>query len=87
MATGEEPPTASPAQQSNPARGWWKRLRGSNAPETPAITTSQSPYRPRRTLGILSDKETDEVPGTLQLWERSFALLVEYDLANIDMGI
>ncbi|CAK37944.1 uncharacterized protein An02g13600 [Aspergillus niger] len=67
MATGEEPPTASPAQQSNPARGWWKRLRGSNAPETPAITTSQSPYRPRRTLGILSDKETDEVPGTVLL--------------------
>ncbi|PYH29464.1 putative MFS transporter [Aspergillus neoniger CBS 115656] len=67
MATGEEPATASPAQQSNPARSWWKRLRGSNAPETPAITTGQSPYRPKRTLGILSDKETDEVPGTVLL--------------------
>ncbi|RAL05143.1 putative MFS transporter [Aspergillus ibericus CBS 121593] len=66
MAT-EEAPTASPAEQSQPSKGWWKRLRGTNAPETPTITTSESPYRPKATLGILSDKETDEVPGTVLL--------------------
>ena len=69
MATGEEARDAPTAQQSKPTNGWWKRLTGTNAPETPTIATSQSPYRPKATLGILSDKQTDEVPGMLQLEE------------------
>ncbi|OOF90845.1 hypothetical protein ASPCADRAFT_211802 [Aspergillus carbonarius ITEM 5010] len=67
MATGEEARDAPTAQQSKPTNGWWKRLTGTNAPETPTIATSQSPYRPKATLGILSDKQTDEVPGTVLL--------------------
>ncbi|KAL4991480.1 major facilitator superfamily domain-containing protein [Aspergillus falconensis] len=55
------------SQQSD--KGWWKKVFRS----TSSGNSSSSPspgnidYRPRATLGILSDRETDEVPGTVLL--------------------
>ncbi|RDW86234.1 putative MFS transporter [Aspergillus mulundensis] len=50
------------SQQSD--KRWWKRLFQS---ENSSSSTEDMDYRPKATLGILSDRETDEVPGTVLL--------------------
>lgn len=53
-----------PSRRSETSR--WKRWFGrssSTGEEQPR--EGENPYRPKSTLGILSDKETDEVPGKL----------------------
>ncbi|KAJ5924079.1 hypothetical protein N7466_008266 [Penicillium verhagenii] len=44
----------------------WKRIFG-DKPNRDRDSADMSNYRPTSTLGILSDKETDEVPGTVLL--------------------
>ncbi|PWY92869.1 MFS transporter [Aspergillus heteromorphus CBS 117.55] len=65
MAT--EDAAAPVTEQSKTTKSWWKRRSGDNSSSVPQATTSESPYRQKSTLGILSDKETDEVPGTVLL--------------------
>lgn len=48
------------ARPSNMPR--WRRIFG-DKPNRDREANEEPTYRPRRTLGILSDKETDEVPG------------------------
>ena len=49
-------------------RKTWKSFFGiSTSSSTPDHGNAEQSYRPRSTLGILSDKETDEVPGTVVL--------------------
>lgn len=44
----------------------WKRWFGRNAStDEEQSREDDDPYRPKSTLGILSDKATDEVPGKL----------------------
>lgn len=52
----------------NPARATsrWKRIFG-NKPTDSGDVNEEPTYRSKSTLGILSDKETDEVPGTVLL--------------------
>lgn len=56
------------ASQRAPAQGLWNRFfrrRDSGKSESEESESVNNPsYRPKATLGILSDKETDEVPGT-----------------------
>ncbi|KAJ5520059.1 Major facilitator superfamily domain general substrate transporter [Penicillium fimorum] len=44
----------------------WRRVFGGKTNEEPESSENQT-YRAKSTLGILSDKETDEVPGTVLL--------------------
>lgn len=44
----------------------WKRIFG-NKPTDGGDVNEEPTYRSKSTLGILSDKETDEVPGMLNL--------------------
>lgn len=60
----QESPLASASEQPNTKKsrfaGWFgKRMPKISAPEA----ENNDSYRPKATLGILSDKETDEVPG------------------------
>ncbi|KAJ5473029.1 hypothetical protein N7530_007030 [Penicillium desertorum] len=64
-ATMEES-TGSDPVQSQPTASRWRRVFGGKAKEDPESSEGQT-YRSKSTLGILSDKETDEVPGTVLL--------------------
>ncbi|PYH94079.1 MFS general substrate transporter [Aspergillus ellipticus CBS 707.79] len=66
MAT-EGDPTAPVSEQSSPTKSWWERMMGADSSSGAPEIASESPYRPKATLGILSDKVTDEVPGTVLL--------------------
>lgn len=74
MATTEGYTDAGTAQQQGqdgprpqPDRGWWKKIfRPSSSPDD-GSSAEHMDYRSRATLGILSDPETDEVPGTVLL--------------------
>lgn len=48
--------------QVQPTASRWRRVFGGKAKEDPESGEDQT-YRSKSTLGILSDKETDEVPG------------------------
>ncbi|KAL2860557.1 major facilitator superfamily domain-containing protein [Aspergillus pseudodeflectus] len=73
MATSDSPP-ARPTEQEqedtgSPTRSerkWWKKL-GAKSPSDSSSNAEDTNYRPRATLGILSDRQTDEVPGTVLL--------------------
>ncbi|KAL6237063.1 hypothetical protein BDW75DRAFT_229021 [Aspergillus navahoensis] len=55
------------SQQSD--KGWWRKVFRSTSSRNSSSSPSPEDidYRPRATLGILSDRETDEVPGTVLL--------------------
>ncbi|KAL4743535.1 major facilitator superfamily domain-containing protein [Aspergillus similis] len=55
------------SQQSD--KGWWKKVfrSGSSGNSSSSLNPEDIDYRPRATLGILSDRKTDEVPGTVLL--------------------
>ncbi|OQE38306.1 hypothetical protein PENCOP_c008G05639 [Penicillium coprophilum] len=59
--TMEESTGIEPVLQQ-PAASRWRRVFGGKAKEEPESSEDQS-YRAKSTLGILSDKETDEVPA------------------------
>jgi hypothetical protein len=70
MATTEEHMDAGTARQeeqdgsrSRPDRGWWKNMFRSSSSGDGDSSAEHMDYRSRATLGILSDPETDEVPG------------------------
>ncbi|KAF9889849.1 hypothetical protein FE257_006939 [Aspergillus nanangensis] len=67
MAASQSPPEEMNPHQ--PSEGWWRRkwFRSSTAPDDTEHVRSSKAYRPKTTLGILSDKETDQVPGTVLL--------------------
>ncbi|KAL4873601.1 hypothetical protein BDV12DRAFT_81230 [Aspergillus spectabilis] len=52
---------------SHPNRPWWKKIFRSASPEESPPIAEETNYRSKATLGILSDPETDEVPGTVLL--------------------
>lgn len=54
--TGGEPVLQQPAASR------WRRVFGGKTKEDPEFSEGQN-YRAKSTLGILSDRETDEVPG------------------------
>lgn len=60
-ATMEENTGIEPVPQQ-PATSRWRRVFGGNTKED-AESSGDLTYRAKSTLGILSDKETDEVPG------------------------
>lgn len=60
-ATMEENTGIEPIPQQ-PAVSRWRRVFGGKTKEDPEPSEVQT-YRAKSTLGILSDKETDEVPG------------------------
>ncbi|KAJ5857088.1 Major facilitator superfamily domain general substrate transporter [Penicillium solitum] len=64
-ATMEENTGIEPALQQ-PAASRWRRIFGGKTKEDTESSGDQT-YRAKSTLGILSDKETDEVPGTVLL--------------------
>jgi hypothetical protein len=69
MAEDETSSVNLPSEyQREPAQDLWNRffrLRESGKPESEKSESVNNPsHRPKATLGILSDKETDEVPGT-----------------------
>ncbi|KAJ5372664.1 Major facilitator superfamily domain general substrate transporter [Penicillium concentricum] len=64
-ATMEENSEIHPVVQQ-PAASRWRRVFGRKTEEEPESSEDQT-YRAKSTLGILSDKETDEVPGTVLL--------------------
>lgn len=67
----DDPAPASPAgdagESNNPPRPtkilWKKLLRPSRDEEAESMDEYKHNHRPRWTMGILNDKETDEVPG------------------------
>ncbi|KAL2850752.1 major facilitator superfamily domain-containing protein [Aspergillus pseudoustus] len=73
MATRDNPPVSA-TEQAQEDRGtptrlerrWWKKL-GARSPSDSSSNAEDTNYRPRATLGILSDPQTDEVPGTVLL--------------------
>ncbi|KAL4805596.1 major facilitator superfamily domain-containing protein [Aspergillus unguis] len=67
MATASEQQHEDPASQSGSDVGWWKKVFRSNRLGTSSPNPEDMDYRPRTTLGILSDRQTDEVPGTVLL--------------------
>lgn len=52
----------NPESQQRQATPSWKRWFGGKSDESQSSEQDDS-YRPKLTLGILSDKQTDEVPG------------------------
>ncbi|KKK18493.1 hypothetical protein ARAM_001905 [Aspergillus rambellii] len=73
MTIPETQPAAPAAQSLNDSNNeksqstsWWKKLLGSSSDDANS-NVDDIGYRPRATLGILSDRETDEVPGTVLL--------------------
>ncbi|ODM18513.1 hypothetical protein SI65_06385 [Aspergillus cristatus] len=64
-AMGNKPETSEDqTRQVTPSR--WKRWFGGNSRDEASPEVKES-YRAKSTLGILSDKQTDEVPGTVLL--------------------
>ncbi|KAL2831151.1 major facilitator superfamily domain-containing protein [Aspergillus cavernicola] len=65
VATGQQQEdTGSPAQSD---RGWWNKIFRPTLPEGSSLDQENMDYRPRSTLGVLSDRQTDQVPGTVLL--------------------
>ncbi|KAJ5510292.1 Major facilitator superfamily domain general substrate transporter [Penicillium expansum] len=64
-ATMEGNTGVDPVSQQ-PAASRWRRVFGGKSKEDPESSEDQT-YRAKSTLGILSDRETDEVPGTVLL--------------------
>lgn len=60
-ATMEGNTGVDPVSQQ-PAASRWRRVFGGKSKEDPESSEDQT-YRAKSTLGILSDRETDEVPG------------------------
>lgn len=60
-ATMEENTGIEPVLQQ-PASSRWRRVFGGKTKED-TVSSGDQTYRAKSTLGILSDKETDEVPG------------------------
>ncbi|GFF51664.1 uncharacterized MFS-type transporter C1271.10c [Aspergillus udagawae] len=72
MAEDETSSVNLPSEhQREPAQDLWNRFfrrRESGKPESEkSESVNNASHRPKATLGILSDKETDEVPGTVLL--------------------
>ncbi|KAL5334828.1 major facilitator superfamily domain-containing protein [Aspergillus crustosus] len=75
MATPEEHTAATTEQQQEDTdsrsrsgnRSWWKKVFHSGSPGESSSCSEDINYRSKATLGILSDPETDEVPGTVLL--------------------
>jgi hypothetical protein len=65
LSTVEKNVVTDPVQQQ-PTTSRWKRLFGGKSTEDPESGEEQN-YRAKSTLGILSDKQTDEVPGKLRV--------------------
>ncbi|OGE54477.1 hypothetical protein PENARI_c006G04657 [Penicillium arizonense] len=65
LSTVEENVVTDPVEQQ-PTTSRWKRLFGGKSTEDPESGEDRN-YRAKSTLGILSDKQTDEVPGTVLL--------------------
>ncbi|KAE8377167.1 MFS transporter [Aspergillus bertholletiae] len=60
--------TTSPGGSQGPPSGpWWKRVLKPSSDKNAEVNPDSINYRSKSTLGILSDKETDEVPGTVLL--------------------
>ncbi|KAL4970206.1 putative MFS transporter [Aspergillus stella-maris] len=72
MATSEENAVAAMGQQQE-ANGhqaggpWFRRIFNSSSSGGSGSNDEDTNYRPKATLGILSDRQTDEVPGTVLL--------------------
>ncbi|KAJ5994056.1 hypothetical protein N7451_009780 [Penicillium sp. IBT 35674x] len=67
MSSDESPTSMGDTEKARPNNmPRWRRIFG-DKPSRDREANEESTYRPRRTLGILSDKETDEVPGTVLL--------------------
>ena len=66
MDTSDEAPSSGTAENEKPPTTTvplWQRVFGGKSGD--GQTDPESSYRPTSTLGILSDKRTDEVPGEL----------------------
>ncbi|RAH65170.1 putative MFS transporter [Aspergillus aculeatinus CBS 121060] len=64
----QESPLASASEQPNTKKSQFAGWFGKGTPKISAPEAENNDsYRPKATLGILSDKETDEVPGTVLL--------------------
>lgn len=67
----DEPATTNNEQQPQQrTRSRWRRWFGRGSPKDErkpeeSQAEERNDYRPKSTLGILSDKQTDEVPGKL----------------------
>ncbi|PLB52532.1 MFS transporter [Aspergillus steynii IBT 23096] len=67
-ATASGPgPAESPANERQPSSGGWRRWFGASSNRDSGAGLENESYRSKSTLGILSDKVTDEVPGTVLL--------------------
>ncbi|KAE8145766.1 major facilitator superfamily domain-containing protein [Aspergillus avenaceus] len=64
--TAATPSENSGTGQQSATKPWWKRVFNSSAQGAESGQQYHN-YRSKSTLGILSDKETDEVPGTVLL--------------------
>ena len=69
MASPEESPSSnagSPKQtgESSQETSRWRRIFGTKS-KANGDATEEPTYRSKSTLGILSDRQTDEVPGIL----------------------
>jgi hypothetical protein len=64
MSSADESPTSmGEMEKTHPSTmPRWRRVFGKK-PNRDQEENEDSIYRPKRTLGILSDRETDEVPG------------------------
>ncbi|KAL4951695.1 MFS transporter [Aspergillus filifer] len=74
MPTSEENAVAATAQhqeengrQFQSGRPWFRRIFNSSSSGDSGSNDEDANYRPKATLGILSDRQTDEVPGTVLL--------------------
>ncbi|KAE8139548.1 major facilitator superfamily domain-containing protein [Aspergillus pseudotamarii] len=61
---GEQPEASSQRPSAGP---WWKRVLKPSSANDAEVNQDSINYRSKSTLGILSDKQTDEVPGTVLL--------------------
>lgn len=62
----DEPATTNNEQRpQQPTQSRWKRWFGRGSSQEESQPERKKDYRPKSTLGILSDKQTDEVPGKL----------------------
>ncbi|KAL5361297.1 major facilitator superfamily domain-containing protein [Aspergillus floccosus] len=68
MASTDTTPPGEDHTQQLSSGAWWRRKWFQSEPQDESETVGGSRiYRSKATLGILSDKETDEVPGTVLL--------------------
>ena len=72
MATSEQNAVAATGQQQEEnghqaVRTWFRRIFNSSSSEDSGSNDGDTNYRPKATLGILSDRQTDEVPGKTRM--------------------